>query len=130
MSQLLLAIKAEVAEVFQHASALTKERIAHFESCYDGVIQAGLDTNALSLHPATKRRGRMKQSPPKNLLVRLDKRRVEVLAFMVNIPFDNNLAEHDIGMFMVKQDISGGLRTEEEVETICAIRSFLATAKK
>ncbi len=49
MSQLLLAIKAEVTEVSQHASALAKERIAHFESRHDEIIQVGLDTNPL--HP-------------------------------------------------------------------------------
>lgn len=54
MSQLLLAIKAEVTEVSQHASALAKKRIARFESRYDEIIQASLDTNALPLQPAPK----------------------------------------------------------------------------
>ena len=114
MSQLLLAIKAEVTEVSQHASALTKERIAHFESRYDGIIQAGLDTNPL--HPVPKRRGRLKQSPPKNLLDSLDKHRAEVLAYMydVNIPFDNNFAERDIRTVKAKMqecNIIGGIKS-------------------
>lgn len=40
MSQLLLSIKCEVTEVYQHAGALAKERIAHFESRYDEIVQA------------------------------------------------------------------------------------------
>ena len=101
MRQLLLAIKAEVTKVSQHASALAKARTAHFESRYDDIVQAGLDTNPL--HPAPKRRSRMKQSPPNNLSDRLHKHRVEVLAFMVNVPFDNNFAECDIRMIKAKK---------------------------
>lgn len=118
MSQLLLAIKAGVTEVSQHASALTKGRIAHFESRCDGITQASVDTNPL--HPALKRRGRMKQSPPENLPDGLDKHRAEVLALMydANIPCDHNLAERDIRMVKVNQKISGSFRTEEGAKII------------
>ena len=52
MSQLLLSIKCEVTEVYQHAGALAKERIAHFESRYDEIVQADLDTNPLYAAPS------------------------------------------------------------------------------
>jgi transposase len=132
MSRLLYDIKAEVAEVADDAQSLAPDRLAHYVSKYSAILQQGFEANPPPEKLPTKKRGRQKQSPPKNLLDRLDKHRSGVLAFMYDfrLPFDNNLAERDIRMVKVKQKVSGAFRTWHGAQTFCDIRSYISTVRK
>lgn len=78
------------------------------------------------------KRGRIKNTKSRNLLVRLRTFEADVLRFMVDarVPFTNNQAENDLRMTKVQQKISGCFRSEDGANMFCRIRGFLSTCRK
>ena len=132
MAKVLLDIKAEVETAASEVMSLAPDRLSHWESVYDRVLRAGFKANPPPSAPVPVKRGRRKQSPPKNLLDRLEGHNGEVLAFMYDfrVPFDNNQAERDVRMIKVKQKVSGAFRTASGAGTFCRLRSYISTVRK
>ena len=130
MSQLLLAIKTAVARAPTTNRSLSPRLCRRFADTYDEILAAGFAVNPEP--EKTGQKGRPKQSPPKNLLDRLQQNKQQVLAFMYDfrVPFTNNLAERDVRMVKVKEKISGSFRTMEGAQIFCAIRSYISTVRK
>jgi hypothetical protein len=135
MVALLVDIKKHVDRAKVNGKReLSAQELAHFEQCSQALIEQGIQANPPPVvdPEAPKKRGRPKQSPPKNLLDRLQVHQAAVLAFMYNVavPFDNNQAERDLRMMKLKQKISGGFRSFEGAQRFCRIRGYLSALKK
>ncbi len=104
------------------ASAIAPDLLAGLAARYHGHLAQGRAAN-----PPGRRRTKTQA-----LIDRLDRRREEVLRYTVDlaVPFDNNQAERDVRMVKLQQKISGGWRTLPGAEAFCAVRSYIATARK
>jgi len=135
LKDLLIKIKTKVdAAKEKKQTALSVKQINIFHKVYDQLIAQGLRANPPPNEKNRKpgQRGQLKHSPARNLLLRLQKHKESVLAFMVdfNVPFDNNQAERDLRMMKVKQKVSGGFRSTSGAQNFCQIRGYLSTARK
>ncbi len=124
LKRLLREMKHIVEQARAPGPFLTQRR-------YHTLLASGLAANP----PPVRRpgqRGRLQQSPARNLLERLLLRHEEVLAFLedLTIPFDNNQAERDLRTLKVQQKVSGCFRSEAGAEAVMRLRSYLSTLRK
>lgn len=106
----------------------------YFDEKYSRIVWEGLQYHKekIPIPEQTKKRGKKKQLPGKNMLDRLRDHKKAVLAFLHNleVPFDNNQAERDIRMTKLKDKISGCYRSIEGAGFFCRIRGFISTVRK
>ena len=126
----------ELHATVQHARTSGQDRLepgelAGHRAAYQQIITLGNQHNPAGTIP-TGKRGVIRQTPARNLLVRLDRDREAVLRFAhdFRVPFDNNQAERDIRMIKLQQKISGCWRTITGAEQFLALRAYLSTANK
>ena len=132
LKHLLLEMRAATQRAQREGAVhLHAAERADFVARYDALLAAGLAANPPPQR-GPRRRGRLKQSPVRNLLERLWLGRDHVLAFLddLTIPFDNNQAERDLRMLKVQQKVSGCFRSEHGALAFGRIRGYLATLHK
>ena len=127
LKKLLLEMKTEVERVSREGGQwLPAKRVKQLTASYDRLIAEGLKA------PPPLKVPQQVRKQARNLLLRLERRKQEVLRFMTDfsVPFDNNQAERDIRMVKLQQKTSGCFRTEEGARQFCRIRSYLSTMRK
>jgi transposase len=87
---------------------LSAERVAELTASYDKLVTAGLEAQ-----PPPGSAGAGEEAGARNLLLRLGRRKEEVLRFLddFSVPFENNQAERDLRMIKLQQKTSGCFRT-------------------
>jgi transposase len=132
LKALLLEKKAAVEQArSQGERQLPKAMRALVVARYEHLLAAGLAANPPP-ERLMRRRGRIKQSPARNLLKRLWLNQEAVLAFLdtFSIPFDNNQAERGLRLLKVQQKISDSFRTAGGAEAFARLRTYLCTLRK
>ena len=131
MIEFLRAAKKEADAAKEADRAINDTRLTVLRRRYRTILTEGERDNPRSTH-RPRRRGRIKQSPAVNLLIRLREHTHDVLRFLTDarVPFDNNQAERDIRMPKLKQKTSGCFRTVAGADSFAIIRSYLATLRK
>jgi transposase len=132
LKRLLLEMKAAVeqarSEGLRHLPSASR---AAFVARYQALLAAGHAANPPPVR-RPRQRGRVKQTPARNLLERLWLGQEQVLAFLddLTIPFDNNQAERDLRTLKTQQKVSGCFRSDPGADAFARLRGYLATLRK
>jgi transposase len=124
---LLLEMKGEVERAGgEGGKRLAADRLTELAESYDRLVAQGLSG------PPPPDVPEQVKKQARNLLLRLERRKDEVLRFLTDfsVPFDNNLAERDLRMIKLQQKTSGCFRTEEGARRFCRIRGYISTMRK
>jgi transposase len=102
-----------------------------FVARYEALLASGPAANPPPAR-GPRRRGRIKQTPARNLLERLWLGQEAVLAFHSDlvVPFDNNQAERDLRGLKIHQTVSGCFRSDWGSAAYATIRGYLSTLGK
>lgn len=132
----LKGLLLDMKEATHHAREQGKPRLDALEVIdWEAQFLAILDEGDLA-HPRVLAppgtRGRIKQSPARNLLDRLRKHQQAFLCFLedLRVEFDNNLAERDLRMIKLQQKISGCFRSLAGAQAFSRIRGYVSTLRK
>lgn len=121
---------ADIARAQGHTHLRPTQR-EHFIARDQALVAAGPAANPPPSRPPghPPHRGRIKQSPIRNLLERLALDQDQVLAFLddLAIPFDNNQAERDLRLLKVQQKVSGSFRAPTGAQAVARLRGYLST---
>jgi transposase len=112
---------------------LAAQTLKKYRRRYETIVARGYQVNPLQAAANVPgKRGRKKQTPPRNLLNRLENHADEALAFMYDfdVPFDNNTSERDLRMTKVKQKVSGCFRSLGGAQIFCRVRGYISTVRK
>jgi transposase len=128
LKELLLEMKEAVErEREEGGHQLNATVLIELSERYDHLVAEGLGAQPppLEVPEQVKKQAR-------NLLLRLERRREEVLRFLTDfsVPFDNNQAERDLRMVKLQQKTSGCFRSDEGARRFCRIRSYVSTMRK
>jgi transposase len=127
LKELLLEMKGEVEQVRGKGERrLAADRLTELSASYDRLVAQGLT------EPPPPEVPEQVKKQARNLLLRLERRKEEVLRFLTDfsVPFDNNQAERDLRMIKLQQKTSGCFRTEEGARRFCRIRGYISTMRK
>jgi transposase len=141
LGALLVEIKAAVeGALMAEECSLATVRQSQFIARYEELLTVGMVINAEASEPrdskdqkgAVATSGTAYEKQARNLLLRMERRREEVLCFMrdFSVPFDNNQAERDLRMVKLQQKIGGCFRSESGARNFCRIRSYISTMRK
>jgi transposase len=132
----LKTLLLDMKEATQQAREQGKDRLSSlevidWEAQFLSILDEGDVAHPRALAPPGTR-GRIKQSPARNLLDRLRKHQQGFLCFLedLRVDFDNNLAERDLRMIKVQQKISGCFRSLAGAQAFSRIRGYLSTLRK
>lgn len=113
--------------------SLSAGTLRKYRCRYGTIIAAGMKANpppGRAQGPA--KRGRLKRNKAHNLLERPARLRKEALRLMrdFRVPLENNLAERNMRMMRLRQEVSGTFRSYAGALSFCRIRSFISTLRK